>query len=204
MRKCVGKSVVALLSEMEEKDRKSNIMLIDSDLAGSTGFNLVQKAHPEVYVQSGVMERGNFAAAAGFGMHPDKQGVFSTFAAFLEMLCSEITMVNRTNSKFCVCNSACICCCCLFSSKFLIVLIVVIGHLFIRRDSTAPTSFVTLVTPASTIWPTIPATLVSITCSPTTDSKTVSTPCYTSPATCIRQMRWSAERSPSKLMTGRF
>jgi len=99
MRKCVGKSVVALLSEMEEKDRKSNIMLIDSDLAGSTGFNLVQKAHPEVYVQSGVMERGNFAAAAGFGMHPDKQGVFSTFAAFLEMLCSEITMarLNRSN-----------------------------------------------------------------------------------------------------------
>ena len=45
------------------------------------------------------MERGNFAAAAGFGMHPEKQGVFSTFAAFLEMCCSEITMarLNRSN-----------------------------------------------------------------------------------------------------------
>jgi len=98
MRKTVGKTVVDLLSEMNY-DRKSNIMVIDSDLGGSTAFNLVQKSHPEVYVQSGVMERGNFAAAAGFGMHPDKQGVFSTFAAFLEMLCSEITMarLNRSN-----------------------------------------------------------------------------------------------------------
>jgi len=35
----------------------------------------------------------------GFGMDPKKQGVFSTFAAFLEMICSEITMarLNRSN-----------------------------------------------------------------------------------------------------------
>merc|ERR1711935_815057 len=45
------------------------------------------------------MERGNFSTAAGFGMDPKKQGVFSTFAAFLEMCCSEITMarLNRSN-----------------------------------------------------------------------------------------------------------
>ena len=50
-------------------------------------------------MQSGVMERGNFAAAAGFGQAEGKQGVFSTFAAFLEMCLSEITMarLNKCN-----------------------------------------------------------------------------------------------------------
>lgn len=74
-------------------------MVIDSDLGGSTGFNSIQKSTPDIFCHSGVMERGNFSAAAGFGMHPNKQGVFSTFAAFLEMLCSEITMarLNRSN-----------------------------------------------------------------------------------------------------------
>ena len=52
-----------------------------------------------MYVQSGVVERGNFSAAAGFGMEPGKQGVFSTFAAFLEMCLSEITMARLNNSN---------------------------------------------------------------------------------------------------------
>ena len=45
------------------------------------------------------MERGNFSAAAGFGQAEGKQGVFSTFAAFLEMCLSEITMarLNKCN-----------------------------------------------------------------------------------------------------------
>ncbi len=45
------------------------------------------------------MERGNFAAAAGFGMEAGKQGIFGTFSAFLEMCVSEITMarLNRCN-----------------------------------------------------------------------------------------------------------
>jgi len=98
MRKVVGQTVTDVLSGMTTSD-KNNIMVIDSDLGGSTAFNKIQSAHPSIYVQSGVMERGNFAAAAGFGMDPKKQGVFSTFAAFLEMLCSEITMarLNRSN-----------------------------------------------------------------------------------------------------------
>mmetsp|Transcript_19386 Transcript_19386/g.29523 ORF Transcript_19386/g.29523 Transcript_19386/m.29523 type:complete len:687 (-) Transcript_19386:105-2165(-) len=98
MRKVVGQTVTDVISGMSTEE-KTNVMVIDSDLGGSTNFNLIQKSHPEIYVQSGVMERGNFAAAAGFGMHPQKQGVFSTFAAFLEMLCSEITMarLNRSN-----------------------------------------------------------------------------------------------------------
>jgi len=45
------------------------------------------------------MERGNISAAAGFGMEKGKQGIFSTFAAFLEMCVSEITMARMNNSN---------------------------------------------------------------------------------------------------------
>lgn len=48
------------------------------------------------------MERGNFAAAAGFGFDADKFGVFSTFSAFLEMVISELTMARLNN-----CNVLC-------------------------------------------------------------------------------------------------
>ena len=99
MRGQVGQSVVDYLSTMTAEERKANVMVIDSDLAGSTGFNKVQAAYPECYVQSGVMERGNFAAAAGFGMAPGKQGIFSTLAAFLEMCLPEITMARLNNSN---------------------------------------------------------------------------------------------------------
>ena len=45
------------------------------------------------------MERGNISAAAGFGMEAGRQGIFSTFAAFLEMCISEITMARLNNSN---------------------------------------------------------------------------------------------------------
>ena len=44
--------------------------------------------------------RANFSAAAGFGFNDNgKVGIFSTFAAFLEMSVSEVTMarLNRCN-----------------------------------------------------------------------------------------------------------
>jgi transketolase C-terminal domain/subunit len=56
----------------------------------------IRKKHPDVFVRAGIMERGNFSAAAGFGSFPGKQGVFATFSAFLEMCVSEITM-SRLN-----------------------------------------------------------------------------------------------------------
>ena len=41
------------------------------------------------------MERGNFSAAAGFGAYNDyRQGIFSTFSAFSEMIISELTMAR--------------------------------------------------------------------------------------------------------------
>lgn len=64
------------------------------DLEGSTGLKVIHQKHPEVFVPSGIMERGNFSAAAGFGFDAEKFGVFSTFSAFLEMVISEITMAR--------------------------------------------------------------------------------------------------------------
>ncbi len=60
--------------------------MIDSDLEGSCGLLKIHAAFPEVFISSGIMERGNFSAAAGFGMEAGKQGIFGTFSAFLEML----------------------------------------------------------------------------------------------------------------------
>jgi transketolase C-terminal domain/subunit len=45
------------------------------------------------------MERGNYSAAAGFGMQRGRQGVFATFSAFLEMVISEITMARLNESN---------------------------------------------------------------------------------------------------------
>lgn len=98
-RKTFGAVVSDLIDEIPEGERSDRIMVIDSDLAGSTGLNTIGKRHPEVFVASGVMERANFSAAAGFGFEEGRTGVFSTFSAFLEMIISEVTMarLNRSN-----------------------------------------------------------------------------------------------------------
>ncbi|KAJ9461923.1 putative transketolase C-terminal section [Diplonema papillatum] len=99
MRQKVGDVLCSILGGMSKDDRVANVMAIDSDLGSSTGLQKIQKAYPEVYCHSGIMERGNFSAAAGFGMTKGKQGIFSTFGAFLEMIISEITMarLNKAN-----------------------------------------------------------------------------------------------------------
>ena len=78
---------------------RNQILVIDSDLEGSCGLHHVRKQCPEVYVSGGIMERNNYSVAAGFGSEPGRQGVFGTFAAFLEMVISEITMarLNQAN-----------------------------------------------------------------------------------------------------------
>ena len=101
-RNLFGHAVVEILEGMSEADRKAKVLVVDSDLEGSCGLVHIKKAFPEIYVSSGIMERGNLAAAAGFGMETGKQGIFGTFSAFLEMCVSEITMA-RLNS----CNLLC-------------------------------------------------------------------------------------------------
>merc|ERR1712130_331197 len=98
-RKTFGKVVANILSVMPPEERKKKVMGIDCDLEGSTGLKTIHQAVPDVYYLGGIMERGNLSAAAGFGMEPGKQGVFSTFCAFLEMCTSEITMARLNNSN---------------------------------------------------------------------------------------------------------
>eukprot|EP01063_Lacrimia_lanifica_P000603 TRINITY_DN10315_c0_g2_i3.p1 TRINITY_DN10315_c0_g2~~TRINITY_DN10315_c0_g2_i3.p1 ORF type:complete len:539 (+),score=255.74 TRINITY_DN10315_c0_g2_i3:515-2131(+) len=99
MRGAVGDALVAILSKMTKEERVKTVMAIDSDLGSSTSLAKLQKPFPEIFQHSGIMERGNFSAAAGFGMEKGKQGIFSTFAAFLEMIISEITMARLNFSN---------------------------------------------------------------------------------------------------------
>jgi len=97
-RKQFGKTLVALMRNMTPK-RREKILVFSNDLGGSVGINLVGKEFPERYVLGGVMERGNLLAAAGFGSQKGNQAVYATFAAFMEMVISELTMsvMNRSN-----------------------------------------------------------------------------------------------------------
>ncbi|KAI4526004.1 thiamine diphosphate-binding protein [Schizophyllum commune Loenen D] len=97
-----GEAVNKVLDTLSKEEAAKKVLVIDSDLEGSTGLKAIHQKHPEVFVPSGIMERGNFSAAAGFGFDHDKFGVFSTFAAFLEMCISEITMARLNN-----CNVLC-------------------------------------------------------------------------------------------------
>ncbi len=98
-RNVFGDAVVSILGRMSEEDRKQKVLCVDSDLEGSCGLAQIRKAFPEIFVSGGIMERCNFSAAAGFGMEEDRQGIFATFSAFLEMIISEITMARLNNSN---------------------------------------------------------------------------------------------------------
>lgn len=91
-----GKIVSDILDGLTPEQRVASVRVFDNDLEGSCGLHHIRKRHPSVFVQAGIMERGNFSAAAGFGYVPGKQGIFATFSAFLEMCISEITM-SRLN-----------------------------------------------------------------------------------------------------------
>jgi len=92
-----GKVVSELLDGMDNP--ASKVLVIDSDLEGSCGLHHIRKNHPEVYVHGGIMERNNYSVAAGFGSEAGRQGIFGTFAAFLEMVVSEITMARLNDAN---------------------------------------------------------------------------------------------------------
>ena len=99
-RKTFGSAVSDVLDELAPEERVRRIRVIDTDLEGSTGLSKIHERHPEVFVSSGIMERGNLSAAAGFGYEgPDRTGVFSTFSAFLEMVVSEISMARLNDAN---------------------------------------------------------------------------------------------------------
>jgi len=92
-----GKVVCELLDKMD--DAADKVLVVDSDLEGSCGLHHIRKNHPEVYVHGGIMERNNYSVAAGFGSEKGRQGIFGTFAAFLEMVVSEITMARLNDAN---------------------------------------------------------------------------------------------------------
>ena len=98
-RSAFGTIVNEILDDMPLEQRIARVRVFDSDLEGSCGLDSIRKKHPEVFVRGGIMERGNFSAAAGFGYEPSKQGIFGTFSAFLEMIVSEITMARLNHSN---------------------------------------------------------------------------------------------------------
>jgi transketolase len=98
-----GEAVVSVLEALSKEEAKRRVLVIDSDLEGSTGLSAIHKKRPEVFLSSGIMERGNFSAAAGFGSTKDKVGIFSTFSAFCEMIVSELTMA-RLNLANVICH----------------------------------------------------------------------------------------------------
>ncbi len=102
-RNTFGKVVSSILDEMPEAERVKKVLVVDSDLEGSTGLKHIRQTHPEVCINGGVQERGNLSAAAGFGFEAGRQGIFSTFSAFLEMVISELTMA-RLNESNIICH----------------------------------------------------------------------------------------------------
>jgi transketolase len=98
-RETFGIALCEALNAVAPEVRAGSVRVFDNDLEGSCGLAHVKKAFPELYVEGGVMERGNYSAAAGFGMERGRQGVFATFSAFLEMLISEISMARLNDSN---------------------------------------------------------------------------------------------------------
>jgi transketolase len=94
-----GKIINEILDRMDERTRLETIRVFDNDLEGSCGLHHIREKHPEVFVRGGIMERGNYSAAAGFGSSKGKQGIYATFSAFLEMCISEITMARLNFSN---------------------------------------------------------------------------------------------------------
>jgi transketolase C-terminal domain/subunit len=94
-----GKLINEMLDGMNEAQRVASVRVFDNDLEGSCGLHHIRKKYPQVFVRGGIMERGNFSAAAGFGSSRGKQGIYATFSAFLEMCISEITMARLNFSN---------------------------------------------------------------------------------------------------------
>jgi len=98
-RSAFGKVVNNILDKMTAEQRLASVRVFDCDLEGSCGLDAIHKAHPEIFISAGIMERGNFSAAAGFGFEKGKQGIFGTFSAFLEMIISEATMARLNGAN---------------------------------------------------------------------------------------------------------
>jgi transketolase len=94
-----GEIINGIIADIDERERREKVFVVDCDLQGSTGIDSIEDKYPEIFIKGGVMERNNYSAAAGFGFDGDKQGIFATFSAFSEMVNSEIKMARLNDSN---------------------------------------------------------------------------------------------------------
>ncbi|NOZ80180.1 MAG: transketolase, partial [DPANN group archaeon] len=92
-------SIIADILEGLSPEEQEKVLVIDNDLEGSTGLKTIRERVPARYIKGGIMERNNYSVAAGFGSGKGRQGIFSTFSAFLEMVVSEITMARLNDAN---------------------------------------------------------------------------------------------------------
>ena len=76
-----GKIINGILDGMTEAQRLESVRVFDNDLEGSCGLHHIRKAHPEIFVRGGIMERGNFSAAAGLRVHAPASRAFTARSA---------------------------------------------------------------------------------------------------------------------------
>lgn len=50
-----GEAVVSVLEKLSKEEAKKRVLVVDSDLEGSTGLSVIHKARPEVFMSSGIM-----------------------------------------------------------------------------------------------------------------------------------------------------
>ena len=81
-RNVFGDAVVSILSRLSVEERIERVRVIDSDLEGSCGLKKIHDAYPEVFISSGIMERGNFSAAAGLAWRPANKASSEPSAPF--------------------------------------------------------------------------------------------------------------------------
>ncbi len=102
-RSAFGDSLLEIMDDIGPEGR-NNLMIYSADLGGSTRVSQIEEEYPERYVKGGVMERGLFSAAAGFGEKEGNQGIFATFSVFgSEMILSEVSMA-RLNDRDVLCH----------------------------------------------------------------------------------------------------
>lgn len=102
-RTAFGETLVDVLDDIGQEGRE-NVMVYSADLGGSTRVSRIGDQFPDCYVKGGVMERGLFSAAAGYGARDGCQGIFATFSVFgSEMVLSEVAMA-RLNERDVLCH----------------------------------------------------------------------------------------------------
>lgn len=101
-RQVFGESVSRIIGQLSSEERRQRVLVVDNDLEGSCGLKKVGETFPEIYLKGGIMERGNFSACAGFSSYSGRCAVFGTFAAFQEMILSEVSMARLNH-----CNVLC-------------------------------------------------------------------------------------------------